>query len=290
MQDGFILWSWDLVFIPLWIIFGVALLGVLYSSLVAAVFSRTSHIGNDQRRASSHAALGHASIVIPSLASLVIPGTILFIWTRYKEEIKLGTQIMLTKKLDGDLDLPYSIVVVPFLMALTSLILRSFNARGGNLCKKRLNRFIECPLQRSTSILGWCGMQKDCFSFLMEVAPSLREYGNVSYHQSAQPARPAADPERTSLSPNDEPLPPSSVVNSKKNRNVKVNKADNRTVVPILSIDIPDWFVIVFFMYVRLFCFFGSLVIVFKSNFAQFLWMASNCRKRNILCLVPNSS
>ena len=43
---------------------------------------------------------------------------------------------MLTKKLDGDLDLPYSIVVVPFLMALTSLVLRSFNARAGNLCKK----------------------------------------------------------------------------------------------------------------------------------------------------------
>lgn len=46
----------------------------------------------------------------------------------------LINQILLSKKLDGELDLPYSTVIVPFLMALTSLVLRSFSARGGNLC------------------------------------------------------------------------------------------------------------------------------------------------------------
>ena len=65
------MWKWELVFIPLWIIFGVALLGVLYSALLAAVFSRSTNIGIDQRRASSHAALGYTSIVVPSLASQV---------------------------------------------------------------------------------------------------------------------------------------------------------------------------------------------------------------------------
>nr|CAG4634868.1 EOG090X087A [Alona affinis] len=201
--DGFILWNWDLVFIPLWIIFGVALIVVLYTGLLAAILvSWSSNMTTDQRRASSHGALGFASLVIPSLASL----------------------IMLTKKLDGHLDLPYSIVIVPFLMALTSLVLRSFNARSGNM--------------------WWCGMQKDCFLFLMDVVPSLREYGNVSYHQSTQ-QRPD-DPESASLSPsNDEPssgFQGSSVVN-KKNRNSATNgKADisRAVVVPILAIDIPD--------------------------------------------------
>ena len=98
------------------------------------------------------------------------------------------------------------------------------------------------------SVTGWCGMQKDCFLFLMDVVPSLREYGNVSYHQSAQ-QRPS-DPETASLSPSNEAssgfssLSPSSITHgNKKHKTRNVSKAaadNNRTVVPILSIDIPD--------------------------------------------------
>nr|CAG4643299.1 EOG090X087A [Ilyocryptus agilis] len=188
--DGFILWRWELVFIPLWIIFGAALMGVLYTILLAAVFSRSRNISSEQRRGSSNAALGYAALVVPSLTS----------------------QILLTKRLDGDLDLPLSIIVAPFLMALISLVLRSFSARGGNF--------------------WWCGMQKDFFSFLLELFPALREYGNVSYRYQESTQR-ALYPEGRDLSPNllRQATPESKIRNM---------RSDCRTVVPILSIDIPD--------------------------------------------------
>ena len=85
MQDGFILWSWELVFIPMWIIFGVALIVVVYTALLAAVLvSWSSNMTNDQRRASSHGALGFAALVIPSLASLVIRSCLKFSTTHFK--------------------------------------------------------------------------------------------------------------------------------------------------------------------------------------------------------------
>ncbi len=82
-------------------------------------------------------------------------------------------------------------------------------------------------------------MQKDFCLFLLDVIPSLREYGNVSYHQSAQ-HRPSLDPETANLSTNESPAgdsPMTGLNNAKSRSNMKI---DNRIVVPILSIDVPD--------------------------------------------------
>jgi Transmembrane Fragile-X-F protein len=69
--DGFILWKWELVFIPLWFTFGLALIGVSYSFLLALVLFRSTNISGDQRRASAQSAFGYASLVIPGLISQV---------------------------------------------------------------------------------------------------------------------------------------------------------------------------------------------------------------------------
>ncbi|XP_046440062.1 transmembrane protein 185B-like [Daphnia pulex] len=193
--DGFITWRWELVFIPIWIIYGAAVIGVSYSILLAALFSRSVNITNDQRRASTQAASSYVLLVIPSLISV----------------------ILLAKKLDGDLQMPYSLVNIPLLIALTSLVLRSFTARGGNL--------------------WWCGMRKDFCLFILDLFPMLREYGNVSYDYQSTEQRSLESndiPEVTVLSPNHNPL--SSVWPKIKN----VKNVDSRTVVPILIIDLPD--------------------------------------------------
>ncbi|KZS05400.1 Transmembrane protein 185A [Daphnia magna] len=192
--DGVITWKWELVFIPIWIIYGAAIIGVSYSILLVALFSRSVNITSDQRRASTHAASGYVLLVIPSLISV----------------------ILLTKKLNGDLQLSYSVVNIPLLIALTSLVLRSFTGKGGNL--------------------WWCGMQKDFCVFLLDFFPFLREYGNVSYHRQSSEQRSFESndtPEVTVMSPNR--YSPNFFRPKVKNINI-----DSRTVVPVLIIDLPD--------------------------------------------------
>nr|CAG4648008.1 EOG090X087A [Moina brachiata] len=191
--DGFITWKWELIFIPLWIIFGISVLGLCYSVMLAAVFSRSTNIGADQRQASANAAWSYAALVIPSLVST----------------------ILLAKKLDDDINLPFSFAVVPLLMAITSLVLRSFSARGGNV--------------------WWFGMRKDFFLFLLDLVPWMREYGNVSYEQPGDRVQTLEEnPEATVLAPSDR-LPGLCKTKMKGSA-----KGDNRTVVPILAIDFPD--------------------------------------------------
>nr|CAG4638534.1 EOG090X087A [Cyclestheria hislopi] len=190
--DSFILWKWELVFIPLWITLCLALIGVLYAVILAAFLLRSPNTNIDQRRASAHTALGYASLVIPGLVS----------------------QVLLTNKLDGEIDLPYSVICIPFLISMTTLVLRAFTARGGNL--------------------WWFGMQKDFCLFLLDLFPSLREYGNISYrpsHIERQLNRNVV-PEAANLSPNS-----FSIKSKHKNQPTKF---EIRTVVPIIAIDIPD--------------------------------------------------
>lgn len=141
----------------------------------------------------------------------------------------------MAKKLDDDINLPFSFAVVPLLMALTSLVLRSFSARGGNVCKSTLFK------QRITSALsffflaGWFGMRKDFFLFLLDLVPWMREYGNVSYEQPGDRVQTLEEnPEATVLAPSDR-LPGLCKTKMKGSA-----KGDNRTVVPILAIDFPD--------------------------------------------------
>nr|CAG4649441.1 EOG090X087A [Scapholeberis mucronata] len=192
--DGFISWRWELVLIPVWIVFGAALVGVSYSILLAAVFSRSENMTNDQIRATTQNASGYVLVVIPSLISMVL----------------------LVKKLDGDLLLPFSIANIPLLIAFASLVLRSFTARQGNL--------------------WWCGMQKDFYLFILDLMPSLREYWNVSYRQPDERSVESTEiPETTTLS--------TYVRHSPEHTRLKAKimlGQDFRPVVPFLVIDMPD--------------------------------------------------
>lgn len=197
--DGFVTWRWELVFIPLWFTFGLALIGVSYSFLLALVLFRSTNISGEQRRVSAQAALGYASLVIPGLVS----------------------QVLLMKKLDGEIELPYSLICIPLLVSLSTLVLRSLSARGGNL--------------------WWCGMQKDFCLFLLDFAPSLREYGNTSYSSSNSDRR-ETSPETANLSPNRSSTATAVGLGifEHKHPGGAIIKSDSRTVVPVLAIDIPD--------------------------------------------------
>nr|CAG4642603.1 EOG090X087A [Evadne anonyx] len=173
--DGLVHWQWQMVFIPLWIFFGMAMIAVSYSILLAVVFLRSATISSEQRRSSLQAALGYTSLIVPSFVSLVN---------------SVSRFIGLVAKL-----------------ALMSLIMRSFSARGGNL--------------------WWCGMQKDFYPFLLDMLPSLREYGNVSYQLDARSAPAASTPDHLDRFDH--------------LKRIKRNlKNDARAVVPILIIDVPD--------------------------------------------------
>ena len=139
--DGFISWKWELVFTPSWFTFGVSLIGVLYSLLLAVVLSRSSNISSDQRRSSAQSAFGYASLVIPGLISQVTIWPTRCIRTSLLYDWFILYQILLAKKLDGDFELPYSLVCVPLLISFITLILRSLSAHGGNMCKFSMEYF-----------------------------------------------------------------------------------------------------------------------------------------------------
>nr|CAG4645614.1 EOG090X087A [Lynceus sp. MCZ IZ 141354] len=178
--DGYISWRWEVVFIPLWITLCLALVGVLYAVVLAAILLRAPEITGDQRRSSAQAALGYSFLVVPGLVS----------------------QVLLTNKLDGDVDISFFIVCTPILISMATMVFRSFNSRGGNL--------------------WWCGMQKDFCQFLLTIVPPLREYGNISYRRQSEDS-----------SASDHEIPPLK-------RQTWVKKPDTKTVVPALIIDVPD--------------------------------------------------
>lgn len=69
---------------------------------------------------------------------------------------------------------------------------------------------------------GWCGMQKDFYLFLLDIVPSLREYGNISYHGS---------------------LGSSAGVDQTDGHQARMKprlRTDLRPVAPVIAIDVPD--------------------------------------------------
>lgn len=132
--DGFLTWSWEIIFVPVWIILCLCLVMMLYSLIFCSILMRTPEMTLAQRRTAVNSAISNI-LVLPILVF----------------------QILLADKLDNDTQLPYSIIVIPLLLAQFSLILLSF-------CSK------------STSNKFWFGFRK-C-SFLLN---ALGEYGNISY-------------------------------------------------------------------------------------------------------------
>ncbi len=66
-MDNFIRWEWEVVFVPLWILLCVSLVGVLYSIIFAGILLRAPEINAEQRRNSTTSAIGYTFLVIPIL-------------------------------------------------------------------------------------------------------------------------------------------------------------------------------------------------------------------------------
>ncbi|CAH2008109.1 unnamed protein product [Acanthoscelides obtectus] len=65
--DEFIMWSWEVVFVPLWIVMCLSLVGVLYTIIFAAILLRTPEVNAQQRRSSINSALGYGFWLYPYL-------------------------------------------------------------------------------------------------------------------------------------------------------------------------------------------------------------------------------
>ncbi|OZC05023.1 hypothetical protein X798_08016 [Onchocerca flexuosa] len=150
--DGILDWHWTIVFIPLWVVLSLSVVGVLYAFVLAVVLARSVHMLASQRRQHLYSALCHTLLVIPILVFL----------------------LLLTGKLDAVTwsdDEPISqiafiVVCAPLDLALLCLILMSFGARGGN------------P--------WWFAMRVPFCAFLLEACPCLKQYANeyVEYSET----------------------------------------------------------------------------------------------------------
>lgn len=108
--DGFVSWSWEVVFVPLWIVLCLCLVAVLYSIIFCGILLRTPEVSPQQKKSAINSAIGNCATVLPILVF----------------------QVLLADKLDEDLDWPFIAVAGPLLLTLFVLILLSFNAKGGN--------------------------------------------------------------------------------------------------------------------------------------------------------------
>lgn len=108
--DGFVAWSWEVVFVPLWIVLCLSLVGVLYSIIFCGILLRTPEVSIQQKKSAINSAIGNCLTVLPILIF----------------------QVLLADKLDDDLHWTYIAVGSPLIMALFILIMLSFSAKGGN--------------------------------------------------------------------------------------------------------------------------------------------------------------
>ena len=61
----------QVVFIPMWIVMCVALIGVLYAITLAIVLMKSPDIIPEQRRGNIYSAVGYTCLVVPILTFLV---------------------------------------------------------------------------------------------------------------------------------------------------------------------------------------------------------------------------
>ncbi|GFY75669.1 transmembrane protein 185A [Trichonephila inaurata madagascariensis] len=108
--DEIIMWNWVVVFVPLWIVMCMAVIGVLYAIIFASILLRTPEVSAEQRRTSMHSAVSYSIIVIPLLIYLVL----------------------LSNKLDRESSLTYAATCIPLYFTFIVLIFLAFGSKGGN--------------------------------------------------------------------------------------------------------------------------------------------------------------
>ncbi|XP_064608288.1 transmembrane protein 185B-like [Liolophura sinensis] len=128
--DNIVQWSFVIVFIPIWIVMCVALIGVLYAIILAIILMKSPDIVPEQRRGNLSTAVGYTFLVLPLLVF----------------------EILLSNRLDGDQQFSFIAITVPLFISLITLICMAFTSKGGNhwwfgirkdFCQFLLNA---CPL------------------------------------------------------------------------------------------------------------------------------------------------
>ena len=107
-QRSIITWSWEITFIPLWIVLCISLVGVLYTIIFAGILLRMPDVNQDHRRSSTNSALGYSFLVVPLLVFLVL----------------------LTNKLDQTVKISFFAATSPLFLTFFTLIITSFGTRG----------------------------------------------------------------------------------------------------------------------------------------------------------------
>uniref|UniRef100_T1E842 Putative plasma membrane protein n=1 Tax=Anopheles aquasalis TaxID=42839 RepID=T1E842_ANOAQ len=188
--DGLVSWSWEVVFVPLWIVLCLSLVAVLYSIIFCVILLRTPEVSAQQKKSSFYSAIGNCATVIPVLIF----------------------QVLLADKLDEDLDWPYIAVAGPLLVALSTLILLSFNAKGGNK--------------------WWFGIRKTLASSCSACCPVCRN--TATYHITPRAGKPFPSTVHMCSW-----MSLRSTIRGAKRRLTKKND-HLKPVVPIVSIELPD--------------------------------------------------
>ncbi|XP_070490507.1 transmembrane protein 185B [Chironomus tepperi] len=110
--DGFISWSWEIVFVPIWILLCLSLVMMLYSLIFCSILIRTPEMNLTQRQNAINSAISNI-LVLPILVF----------------------QILLADKLDNDNGLPYTLISIPLMVTLFALVLLSFCSKGSSYNK-----------------------------------------------------------------------------------------------------------------------------------------------------------
>ena len=118
--DGFIDWSWIIVFIPLWSVMAMFGIAIIYLLLLICILSRSMDTPSQRYQHQLCMAFGHLALMPPLLIF----------------------EICIALKLDDRMDISYTSAVVPLIMAFFILILMSFRSRGWNICKFLFPNFI----------------------------------------------------------------------------------------------------------------------------------------------------
>lgn len=145
--DATLDWHWAIVFIPLWVVLSLSVVGVLYALVLAVVLARSIHMLASQRRQHLYSAVCHTLLVIPILVFLLL-------LTGKLDAVAWGEEEQVAP-------ISYIVVCTPLLVSLFCLVLISMGARGGN------------P--------WWFAMRAPFCNFLLEKCPCLKQYANLSY-------------------------------------------------------------------------------------------------------------
>jgi hypothetical protein len=105
--DGFLTWSWEIIFVPIWIILCLSLVMMLYSLIFCSILIRTPEMSIVQRKNAINSALSNI-LVLPVLVF----------------------QILLAEKLDHGSALPYLVIATPLMLTLFCCLLLSFVSKG----------------------------------------------------------------------------------------------------------------------------------------------------------------